>query len=116
VFTFLFFVKMSGKVYKKGTRHCSARASRNSITKRKPPNRHSFEVDTEDVSRLAKKIKSSTEENKVEMNAEFGYRIINFFAIFNMLSQILTCKTCGGSVTFTEHVNVALDLSSLLYV
>jgi len=95
---------MSEKVYtdKKGSKSLSARASRSRISNRKPPNRHSFEGDTEDLSRLAKKMKSSTSKDDIEVDAAFGYRIVNFFSVFTMLSQILVCKNCAGSVTFSE--------------
>jgi len=56
--------------------------------------------DTEGVSRLAKKLKT-THEYEFEIDATFGYRILNFVTVFGMLSQILKCQ-CGGSVTFSE--------------
>jgi len=95
--------KMSEKVYagKKGSRASGDRASRSKISRRKPPNRHSFEGDSENVSRLAKKMKSSTSENDIEVDASFGYRIINFLNVFMTLSKVLVCK-CGGNVNFLE--------------
>lgn len=55
---------MSEKVYvgKKGTKAATDRASRSKISNRKPPNRHSFEGDSEEVSRLAKKMKTAIRE------------------------------------------------------
>lgn len=47
-------------------------------------------------------MKSSTAENDIEVDATFGYRIINFLTVFSTLSQIVACKKCGGSVTFLE--------------
>lgn len=101
-------------MYKKGTRGSSTRASRSRIANRKPPNRHSFEGDTEDVCRLAKKMKSSTAENDTEVDAAFGYRIINFLAVFSTLSQILACKKCGGSVTFLESCKRGLGFKLVI--
>jgi len=96
---------MSGKVYtdKKGSKSSSSsRASRSRISNRKPPNRHSFEGDTEGVSRLTKKMKSSTSKDDIEVDAAFGYRIVNFCSVFITLSQILVCKNCASNVTFSE--------------
>ncbi|KYN13319.1 hypothetical protein ALC57_14500 [Trachymyrmex cornetzi] len=94
---------MSEKVYvgKKGTKVSVDRASRSKITNRKPPNRHSFEGNSEDVSRLAKKLKTSTSENDIQIDSTLGYRIINFIPVFMMLAEILVCK-CGEKVSFSE--------------
>lgn len=87
---------------KKGTRSSSTRASINRISNRKPPGRRSFEGDTEAVSRLAKKLKSATSKDDIEVDSAFGYRIVNFIHVFTMLSQILVCQNCAGNVTFSE--------------
>ena len=89
-------------MYKKGSKSSSTRVSQSRISNSKPPNRHSFEGDTENVSRLANKMKSSTAEDDIEVDSAFGYRIVNFIANFTMLSQILAFKKCAGSVTFSE--------------
>jgi len=85
---------MSGKVYtdKKGSKSSSSRASRSRISNRKPSNRHSFEGDTEGVSRLVKKLKSSTSKDDIEVGAAFGYRIVNFCSVFITLSKIRKFK------------------------
>lgn len=38
----------------------------------------------------------------IEVDATFGYRFINFIPVFAALAQILVCKECGNSVSFTE--------------
>lgn len=94
---------MSEKVYEgeKGTKGSVDRASRSKISNRKPPNRYSFEGDFENVSRLAKKLKTSISENDIQIDNTFGYRIINFIPVFMMLSEILVCK-CDEKVSFSE--------------
>jgi len=86
---------MSEKVYagKKGSRASGDRASRSKISRRKP-NRYSFEGDSENVSKLAKKMKSSISENDIEVDASFGYRIIksNFLNVFMTLSEVLVWR------------------------
>ncbi|XP_011866020.1 PREDICTED: uncharacterized protein LOC105561015 [Vollenhovia emeryi] len=47
-------------------------------------------------------MKASTSENDIEVDAAFGYRIVNLITMLTMLSQILVCKNCGGSVAFSE--------------
>ena len=98
----------------KGSRKTTSRPSRTKIGNRKPPNRHSFESDTEGVSRLAEKLKT-TDEPEIEIEATFGYRILNFISVFGTLSQILKCQ-CGESISFLNHACVALDSNLLCRV
>ncbi|KYN01367.1 hypothetical protein ALC62_07840 [Cyphomyrmex costatus] len=95
---------MSEKVYsdKKGTKRSSTRSSVDRISNRKPLGRQSYEADEGDVSRLAKKLKPLASKEDIEVDSAFGYRFVNFIHVFTTLSQILVCKKCAGSVTFTE--------------
>jgi len=37
-----------------------------------------------------------------DVNSNFGYRFINFFAVFTALSDVVVCKQCHGEVRFSE--------------
>lgn len=36
------------------------------------------------------------------VDATFGYRILNFSAVFTAISACVKCKTCGGNIKFAE--------------
>lgn len=59
-------------------------------------------ADPESVGTSAKKLRLSEGVREVEVDASFGYRLINFLAMFFAISQIVECKVCKSNVTFTE--------------
>jgi len=84
---------------RKGSRETPGRPSR--CRKRPPPsNRHTMENETESTSSSAKKLKTKSVE--MEINNGYGYRLIEFLFLFQTLSEMIMCKTCGGNVTFSE--------------
>lgn len=85
---------------KKGTK-ISYPTRRRSGGKKRPPNRFESEGDEQGVSASAKKLKDCNEE--FDVNSEFGYRIINFFAVFSVIAQHVKCKTCGSDIAFRER-------------
>lgn len=87
---------------RKGSKKKTWSSIRSKISNRRPPNRHSMEGESESVSTSAKKLKLSKDDYDIEVNELFGYRLINFVAVFSTLSDILVCKQCGKNVTFTE--------------
>jgi len=72
------------------------------ISKRRPLNRFEAETNAEDVSASAKKLRLSTSSCDVNINAEFGYRFINFITVTNAIAQVVVCKKCGKDVKITE--------------
>lgn len=95
---------MSDKVYngRKGTKENYSTRKRSKIGNRRPPNRHSFEHDSEYVSASAKKLKMNDEKCDREVDESFGYRFINFLTVFSAISQVVVCRECKGDVTFSE--------------
>lgn len=66
-------------------------------------NRHELEVpDDLNVSTSAKKLKQSKNLYDIEVDEEFGYRIINFISVVSAISNIVVCKVCHSEVKFTE--------------
>ena len=49
----------------------------------------------------AKKLKSSTMQD-VLIDDKINYRILDFFAVFSVISQYVKCKTCGNDIKFNE--------------
>ncbi|CAK9824037.1 hypothetical protein ANTRET_LOCUS2273, partial [Anthophora retusa] len=73
-----------------------------SIKKRhRPQNRFEMEQESASTSTLAKKFNAG---NKIdnEVNANFGYRVINFLTVFSAISSVVKCKKCDGDITFAE--------------
>jgi len=95
---------MSSKLYsgRKGNKASSSSQKRSKISNRRPPNRHAFEDDSEYVSASSKKLKMSGLNSERDVNSNFGYRFINFFAVFTALSDVVVCKQCHGEVRFLE--------------
>jgi len=69
---------------------------RSNVKKRRPPNRYEAEEDSAGVSASAKKLKVDTDD--IDIQSEFGYRIINFFAVFSAISEYVKCKTCNSDI------------------
>lgn len=95
-------VEMSARVYlgKKGTK-TSYPTRRRSGGKKRPLNQYERESDEPGVSASAKKLKDCNEE--FDVNSQFGYRIINFCAVFAVIAQHVKCKTCGSDIAFRER-------------
>lgn len=86
----------------KGSKTSSSSHKRSKISNRRPPNRHSFEGDSEHVSTSAKKLKMADLDRDRDVDNNFGYSFINFFTVFTALSQLVVCKQCQGDVRFLE--------------
>ena len=93
----------SKRVYlgKKGTKDNYPTRNRSRQSSNRPMNRYEAEGDSSGVSASAKKLK--TLEDDFNINYSFGYRIINFLAVFSTISEHVRCKTCGSSITFHER-------------
>ncbi|XP_039307368.1 uncharacterized protein LOC120358202 [Solenopsis invicta] len=89
------------KVYKgkKGTKTSYPTRRRSSASKR-PMNRFEAEGDSAGVSASARKLQMNNDD--IDVKSEFGYRIINFFAVFSVISQHVKCKTCDSNIIFHE--------------
>jgi len=94
---------MSDKLYagRKGNKNLSTAHKRSNIKNRRPPNRHSFEADSEFVSTSAKKLKVDDKYDR-DVDDLFGYRFVNFLTVFTAISQVVVCKQCKGDVSFSE--------------
>jgi hypothetical protein len=90
------------KVYAshKGSKISYQTRRRSNVTKRRPSNRYESEEDSAGVSASAKKLKVDTDD--IDIQSEFGYRIINFFAVFSAISEYVKCKTCNSDIRFLE--------------
>jgi len=89
-------------VEKKGTRGGISRASKPRSSGRKPLNRYMLETEIESVSTSAKKLKLSEHEYHINVDATFGYRVINFVTVFAAISEFLVCKECKSPIKFQE--------------
>lgn len=97
---------MSDKVVysgKKGIKTSFCNRKRPQISRRRPLNRHELEAPEDlNASTSAKKLKQSEYLYDVEVDQAFGYRIINFIAVFSAISNAVVCKICQSEVKFTE--------------
>lgn len=93
---------------KKGTRINYRSLHRRNISNRRPPNRYEAEVNTEGVSASAKKMRMSTSANDIDVDAQFGYRIINFIAVMSAICEVVVCKKCGEKIKITESATRGL--------
>ncbi|KYQ53904.1 hypothetical protein ALC60_07197 [Trachymyrmex zeteki] len=82
----------------KGSRKISGRPARSK--KRISSNFNMSENARETTGTSAKKLRTNSTE--VAINAAQGYRLISFLFVFQSLSEMIKCKTCGGNVTFSE--------------
>ncbi|XP_024878379.1 uncharacterized protein LOC112458805 isoform X2 [Temnothorax curvispinosus] len=83
----------------KGSRNTEGRPCRPKKRIR-PLNVFEKEQETASTSKSAKKLQNRMVD--VEIDAKFGYRIINFVAVFSAISNHVKCSTCGGKVEFLE--------------
>ncbi|KYN15053.1 hypothetical protein ALC57_12742 [Trachymyrmex cornetzi] len=102
---------MSDKLYagRKGNKNRSTAHRRSKIGSRRPPNRHSFECDSEFVSASSKKLKLDDDKCDRDVDDSFGYRFVNFVTVFTALSQVVVCKECKCEVSFSEGSRRGLD-------
>ncbi|KAL1489131.1 hypothetical protein ABEB36_014074 [Hypothenemus hampei] len=66
-----------------------------------PLNRHSMKKMEAETSTSTKKLKRC-DGFDFEINASFGYRLINFGSMFSAISEMVQYKKCDGDVNFTE--------------
>ncbi|XP_066596972.1 uncharacterized protein [Prorops nasuta] len=97
---------MTSRVYshKKGVRGASGSNKRPKISRKRPFNRHELDTPIEsEPSISARKLKMSDDFYDIEVDSAFGYRIINFIAVFSTISNFVVCKVCKSEVKFTEN-------------
>ena len=105
---------MSGKkvyVGKKGTKKSYPTRHR-SKTEKRSSNRFEIESNSAGVSASAKKLKLSDKD--FDVNNQFGYRIINFLAVFSVIAQHVKCKRCDADITFRERSPRGLGLKIVI--
>ena len=93
--------KYNGRKGKQGGRSSSKKPS---MSRKRPANRYETEAHdpTGSVGTSARKLKLSDNARDIEVDASFGYRFINFLAVFTAISSVVKCKICDSDVTFTE--------------
>jgi len=95
---------MSDKVVysdRKGSKATSGKKPK--ASRKRPLNRYELEApDDSNVSTSARKLKQSEDLYDMEVDPTFGYRIIDFIAVFTAISNIVVCKECKSKVKFTE--------------
>lgn len=91
------------KVYegRKGTKTNYQTRHRSRKSGNRPMNRYEVEGDSSGVSASAKKLKLSDDD--FDINHQFGYRIIQFWTVFSVISECLKCKKCGSDISFHER-------------
>lgn len=68
---------------------------------KKPPQRpDKMESETEYTSSAAKKLAGQLHE--VSFDPTFSYCILQFTAVFTVISECVVCRTCGGNVKFLK--------------
>lgn len=90
---------------RKGSRKSNERPSR--IKTRRVSNRYSMEGEEASTRASAKKLKIFSDA-EIEIDASFGYRIVDFISIFAAISSVVKCKKCDSDVKFTETSNRGL--------
>ncbi|XP_029177754.1 uncharacterized protein LOC114945652 [Nylanderia fulva] len=109
---------MSGRVpqSRKSTRGSKSYENRSKISGKRPLNRFEMEAPPpESVGTSAKKLRRSEESyNEIKVNETFGYRLLNFIAVFTALSESVVCKTCHSKVTFSESSKRGLGFKIVL--
>lgn len=99
----------------KGSKGNRGHSRRLNISKRWPLNRFEMESpQSESVSISAKKLKLSKDCYNVEVDAAFGYRLLNFIAVFSAILEVIVCKTCKSNVKFTETVKRGLGFKIVI--
>ncbi|XP_029177185.1 uncharacterized protein LOC114945237 [Nylanderia fulva] len=104
------------KIYKekKGSMGSANDSKRPRISKRRPLNRYELEMpDLEKAGTSARKL-SEIDLEEFEVEEGFGYRILNFLAVFSAISQAVVCKKCKSEVTFTESAKRGLGFKIVI--
>ncbi|XP_015590648.1 uncharacterized protein LOC107265572 [Cephus cinctus] len=86
---------------KEGTKNSYPTRCRSSVLSRRLLNGYEAEGNTEAVSASAKKLKVCSDD--FDVNYGFGYRIINFIAVFSTIAQHVKCKKCDSNISFQER-------------
>lgn len=105
---------MSGKAdykSKKGNKETSGYSKKKGISRKRPLNRFEMESPQENVSTSFKKVKSPED---IDVDPVFGYRILNFTAVFSAISQVVKCKTCNKDVKFSESTKRGLGFKIIV--
>lgn len=85
---------------RKRTKSSKNRPSR-SIKRKFYGNRYTVEQETSFVSTSAEKLRR-TNDNKVSIDQTFGYCIVQFFAVFSGISDLVICRQCRKDVKFNQ--------------
>jgi len=104
------------KMYKekKGPMGSASNLKRPRISKRRPLNCYELEMpDVEKAGTSARKL-SKMDLEEFEVEEGFGYRILNFLAVFSAISQAVVCKKCKSEVTFTESAKRGLGFKIVI--
>lgn len=91
---------------RKGTKNTRARADRPK-KRHFRGNQHTAEQDSEFTSTSAKKLHSSKDID-FPISNEFGYCILNFFAVFSTIASLVICKNCKSNIKFSQTPNRGL--------
>ena len=94
---------MSERLYldKKGSAKSNPRPFTSRKRKHYPLNRYLMEAEKASTSASAKKLRKS-EDIDIEVDATFGYRIVNYVTVFAAIGAAVKCKKCDGNVNFSE--------------
>lgn len=98
---------------RKGSKILYQTRRRSNVTKRRPSNRYEAEEDLTGVSASAKKLKVDIDD--IDIQSEFDYRVINFFAVFSAISEYVKCKTCNSDIRFLESGTRGLGFKITIY-
>lgn len=93
--------RKSSKSYKS----CKSRPSRNGRKFNRPRNRYEIEKN-EDIGskrRVSASKRKISQDTECDVNLNINYKILNFFSVFAVLSNYISCKKCGGDINFTER-------------
>ncbi|XP_071566884.1 uncharacterized protein [Temnothorax nylanderi] len=90
----------------------SKKQSKNRRKRKRPLNRYEIEQAKGNTSTSAKKLKSVDQDGDTDLT--ISYRIINFWSIFPVLSEYLSCKTCGTDIEFQETSQRGLGFKLVL--
>ncbi|XP_026828856.1 uncharacterized protein LOC113562728, partial [Ooceraea biroi] len=91
---------------KKGRKDARTRADRQKKRQFRG-NQHTAEQDSEFTSTSAKKLRTAKDIDFPVSN-EFGYCILNFFAVFSTIASLVICKNCKRNMQFSQTPNRGL--------
>lgn len=76
-------------------------------------NKYSFEEEASFASTSAEKLRNKG-SIEVPISKEFGYCILNFFAVFSTISSCVICKICQSEVNFHQTQSRGLGFKILM--